>query len=160
MRRVTLVVLHCSASKWGSAEKIDEWHRKQGWEAIGYHYVVGNGYPRSSRNYVPFCDGLIELGRDLNKNGWSEDEVGSHVKRWNKNSVGICLVGPPFSNKQLGSAARLAADICQRYMLDPTTSVKGHNEFPEVIKQCPMVDMGEFRHYVSEALKPGGIAYP
>lgn len=40
---------------------------------IGYHFVIKT-------------DGTIQRGRDL-------DVVGAHVKGYNHNSVGICLIG-------------------------------------------------------------------
>ena len=43
MRKITLIVIHCSAVKpeqTSSAKQIDSWHKGQGWKCIGYHYVV------------------------------------------------------------------------------------------------------------------------
>ena len=39
------ITIHCSDSEWGNADVIDEWHKKRGWDGIGYHYVILNGYP-------------------------------------------------------------------------------------------------------------------
>lgn len=42
-RKIDTIIIHCSATKAGlnyTATDIDGWHRKQGSEGIGYHYVV------------------------------------------------------------------------------------------------------------------------
>lgn len=74
--RTDFIVIHCSATqaKWdGGAADIDTMHRKQGWDGIGYHFVIRR-------------DGRIEVGEDLKK-------TGAHVQNWNSVSVGICMVG-------------------------------------------------------------------
>ena len=53
MRTVSLIIVHCSANKAGSAlrtEDIDRYHRSLGWKCCGYHYVIPT-------------DGMIEAGR-------------------------------------------------------------------------------------------------
>ena len=53
MRTVSLIIVHCSANKAGSAlraEDIDRYHRSLGWKCCGYHYVIPT-------------DGTIEAGR-------------------------------------------------------------------------------------------------
>ena len=40
MRKITDIIIHCSATKEGvniSAATIDAWHRKRGFNSIGYH---------------------------------------------------------------------------------------------------------------------------
>lgn len=52
MRIITLIIVHCSANKAGSALRmadIDRWHRSLGWNGCGYHYVIP-------------IDGSIEIG--------------------------------------------------------------------------------------------------
>jgi len=56
----------------GAAE-IDEWHRAKGWAKIGYHNVI-------RRN------GALEHGRDL-------AEIGAHAYGFNRDSLGICMIG-------------------------------------------------------------------
>ncbi len=54
MRNVTLIVVHCSANKAGSALRaadIDRYHRSLGWKGCGYHYVIPT-------------DGSVEAGRE------------------------------------------------------------------------------------------------
>ena len=63
MRTVSLIIVHCSANKAGSAlraEDINRYHRSLGWKCCGYHYVIPT-------------DGTIEAGRP-------EELVGAHCK--------------------------------------------------------------------------------
>lgn len=53
MRTVTLIIVHCTANRAGSALRmadIDRYHRFLGWLGCGYHYVIPT-------------DGAIEPGR-------------------------------------------------------------------------------------------------
>ena len=43
MRKIDLIIIHCSATAEGKdfrAADIDRWHRQQGFRSIGYHFVV------------------------------------------------------------------------------------------------------------------------
>jgi hypothetical protein len=65
------IVVHCSATQAKAdigAADIDRWHRGQGWQCIGYHYVIRR-------------TGLIEEGRE-------EDKIGSH-RRSNASSSAV-----------------------------------------------------------------------
>ncbi|MFG6359724.1 MAG: N-acetylmuramoyl-L-alanine amidase, partial [Mailhella sp.] len=103
MREINKIIIHCSATKptqdIGAAE-IDMWHKKQGWDEIGYHFVI-------RRN------GETEKGRDI-------EIAGAHCKGQNKNSIGICLAGGidengraenNFTDKQFQSLRNLAAKL-------------------------------------------------
>ena len=53
MRKISLIIVHCSANREGSALRmadIDRYHRSLGWKGCGYHYVIP-------------VDGTIEQGR-------------------------------------------------------------------------------------------------
>src|SRR5690606_114532 len=81
-RFINLLVIHCAATTPLmdiGAKEIDVWHKQRGWSKIGYHFVI-------RRN------GVIEKGRDIS-------EVGAHVEGYNKNSIGICMVGGIDSGK-------------------------------------------------------------
>ncbi len=77
MRQIKKIVIHCSATprnKDFSAEDIRDWHVKgNGWDDIGYHYVVR-------------LDGSMEYGRMV-------DKYGAHVKGHNYDTIGICYIG-------------------------------------------------------------------
>ncbi len=43
MRKIDSIIIHCSATKAGqdfTVMDIDGWHRKRGFNGIGYHYVI------------------------------------------------------------------------------------------------------------------------
>lgn len=121
------IVIHCSATQAkadiGAAE-IDRWHRGQGWQTIGYHYVIRR-------------TGLIEEGRE-------EDKIGSHVQNHNANSIGICMIGGVaadgktpennFTPEQFDSLKSLVARLKTKYT---NAVVQGHRDFPGVAKACP-----------------------
>lgn len=76
MRRITEIIIHCSATKagqWFEAKDIDSWHRQRGFNMIGYHYVI-------------LLDGTIQEGRPL-------QQVGAHCVGHNAHSIGICYIG-------------------------------------------------------------------
>lgn len=124
------IVIHCSATRGvqdiGAAD-IRRWHKAQGWSDIGYAYVIRR-------------DGRVEKGR-------ADDEVGSHVKNHNHNSLGVCLVGgldnktwKPVNNftpAQWTSLEQLVRRLTIKY---PAARILGHRDFPKVSKACPCFD--------------------
>lgn len=111
------------------AEEIDHWHRAKGWRAIGYHHVIRR-------------DGMIEKGRDLNKNGEVTDEIGAHAAGFNLGSIGVCLVGGMpdfnFTRAQMKALEHLVGQYESRY---PGVEVLGHRDLPGVSKCCPCFDV-------------------
>ena len=76
MRKITLIIVHCSANKAGSKLRmadIDRYHRTLGWTGCGYHYVIP-------------IDGTIEPARP-------EDITGARCRSHNSHSIGICYIG-------------------------------------------------------------------
>jgi hypothetical protein len=78
-------VIHHSATTKGGAKTFDKYHReKNGWDELGYHFVIGNGTDTS--------DGRIEVGPR-----WYKQKHGAHCKTpgnyYNEHGIGICLVG-------------------------------------------------------------------
>lgn len=74
--KVKYIVVHCTATMEGKdfrAADVRKWHKQQGWEDIGYHYVID-------------LDGLIEEGRNKRYQG-------AHVAGYNSCSIGVCYVG-------------------------------------------------------------------
>jgi hypothetical protein len=111
------VIIHCSDSSFGNAALISKWHvlpppKGRGWNLIGYHYVILNGWISSFRRNFKF-DGYIETGRPLDDDGdISSDEFGAHAAGWN-NAIGICLIGlsGSFSEAQMRSLRRLLREL-------------------------------------------------
>lgn len=129
MRKIDYIVVHCTATPEGKdfkAKDIDKWHKQRGWKGIGYHYVID-------------LDGTIEKGR-------KEEEIGSHVAGYNKNSIGVVYVGGLDKNgnpkdtrteAQKEALWKLLTELLCKY---PSAIIKGHRDFPNVSKACPCFD--------------------
>ena len=125
MRTIRKIILHCSAvrpDQCSSAKQIDLWHRRRGWNGIGYHYVVRR-------------DGSIELGRP-------EAEVGAHCQGHNHDSIGIVYEGgldehgKPADTRtpaQRHTMEALIQELLGRY---PQAKVYTHHHF-NPRKACP-----------------------
>ena len=135
MRSITLIIVHCSANKAGSALRmadIDRYHRSLGWKCCGYHYVIPT-------------DGSIEVGRP-------EEMVSAHCVNHNKYSIGVCYIGglaadgitPADTRTEAQKVAlqKLLADLKQRY---PKALVLGHCELDYRKPHCPGFDAAELR---------------
>lgn len=156
MRNINLIVVHCSATRSSmdiGADEIYDWHTKprpdgRGWSDIGYHFVI-------RRN------GQIQTGRPL-------DRAGAHVKGYNENSIGICLIGglnedgkpysedgngDDFTPEQYEALLYKLAELRDTY---PDTGICGHRDLSpdlnddgvitkgEWIKNCPCFDVSDF----------------
>lgn len=142
MRKIDLIVVHCSATPEGKAytvEDIDRWHRARGFKKIGYHYIV-------------YLDGTIHTGRP-------ENEIGAHVKGYNSNSIGVCYIGGLTADgkaakdtrtpKQKEALNKLLRTLAQKYShakivghrdLSPDINHDGKIEKWEWLKECPSFD--------------------
>lgn len=127
MRNINLIIVHCSATPEGrdvSVADIDRWHRKRGFDGIGYHYVV-------------YIDGSVHEGRPLNK-------VGAHCKGHNAHSIGICYVGgvdlngKPKDTRTLAQKDALVNLLMRLKRRFPKAVIRGHRDF--AAKACPSFD--------------------
>lgn len=122
------IIVHCSATYPGQdvgVAEIDNWHRKQGFEGIGYHYVIR-------------LDGTVEEGRPYERDG-------AHAIGWNQRAVGICYIG---GYDEKGRAAdtrtpqqRIALlQLIRRLKREHPTLVRilGHRDVAR--KDCPCFD--------------------
>ena len=129
MRTITLIIVHCSANKAGSALRladIDRYHRSLGWKGCGYHYVIPT-------------DGTIEKGRD-------EAEVGAHCKNHNRHSIGVCYIGGLSADGKPEDTRTDAQRVALRKLLEAL-----HREYPHALivghrdlnprKACPCFDV-------------------
>ncbi len=129
MRPINEIIIHCSATPEGkhfTAQQIDAWHRKRGFNGIGYHYVI-------------YLDGTLVKGRP-------ETQIGAHCKGHNANSIGVCYIGglardckTPKDTRTPAQRAvliRLVSDLKKRY---PKATVHGHCEYAN--KACPCFDV-------------------
>lgn len=151
MGRLKYIIVHHSASNWGCARVIDEWHKERGFDCIGYHFVVLNGYTnledyRMKRKWNSL-DGQIEVGRMLDKdNDLEKNEIGAHALGFNKESVGICLIhrDDDYQIKQKSSLLKLLREIISIFEID-INNVRGHYEINDKKPDCPGFDMDEVR---------------
>ena len=147
-RRIDEIIIHCSATtadKDIRSKDITQMHLKRGWSDNGYHYIICR-------------DGVIEYGRDLDKDGDIDEETGAHAFGWNAHSIGICLVGGAdaqghgeanFTSAQM---VALAAWLVAKREEYPGVVVMGHRD-TGAKKDCPSFD-------VSEWLKSGILTHP
>jgi len=107
-------IIHCSDSPQGrgdNAKTIHEWHIENGWDGIGYHYVI-------------LEDGTVENGRP-------EFWRGSHARGFN-DAVGICLIGnTEFTHAQYISLEKLLKEHDWK-----AEEIVGHYKVSET-KTCP-----------------------
>ena len=142
MRPIHTIIIHCSDSEWGDAKVIDQWHRARGFDCIGYHFVILNGFRTHAQlqagQPVAADVGLIEAGRPLSR-------IGAHCKGHNTGSIGICLIGKrTFAPAQLDALRTLVASL---ELSRPVRRVAGHYElFPG--KTCPNLDMDQLRDFL------------
>lgn len=118
------IVLHHSATSAGSVNAFHEFHTKQGYGGIAYHFVIGNG------------NGMRD-GEVQETFRWSKQMSGTHVSvnSWQHNvfGVGICLVGNLEKQKPT-SAQLLALKKLIRRLQDEhnirANNVFGHRHVP------------------------------
>lgn len=142
MRKINLIVVHCSATPEGkdfTVNDIDRWHRARGFKKIGYHYVV-------------YRDGTVHQGR-------AENEVGAHVSGYNNNSIGVCYIGGLTADGKKAKDTRTTAQkrgllnllikLRKKYLdakivghrdLSPDLNHDGKIEPNEWVKECPSFD--------------------
>lgn len=142
MRKINLIIVHCSATKEGkdyTVADIDRWHRERGFKKIGYHYVI-------------YRDGTVHEGR-------AESEIGAHCKGYNANSIGVCYIGGLAADGKTAKDTRTPAQ--KRALLNllsklkkkyPSAKIVGHRDLSpdknhdgkieswEWMKDCPSFD--------------------
>lgn len=144
-RDIHQIIIHCSATRPSQdigVKTMRKWHtdpkpQGRGWLDVGYNYVIRRS-------------GLTELGRDVDNDGFVEDEVGAHAFGWNANSIGICLIGgvamdgqtpePNFTDAQMAALGAMLVVLKQRY---PKARIMGHRD-TGANKACPSFDVGKW----------------
>ncbi len=142
-REIDTIVIHCSATEYGDKALFKRWHKKRGWDDVGYHFIITNAYPKKKYWYEKTpdfsADGRVEKGRPV-------EIAGAHVRLHNDNTIGICLVGDrSFTGKQFDSLKKLVKRLSGQYNI---RKIKGHYEYDtakEQGKTCPNIDMDYLR---------------
>lgn len=152
MKKFNRVVIHHSASEWGCAMVIDQWHKSQGWSGIGYHFVILNGF----QNYEDYAEkriwtpliGSVEVGRPFDLDFWVENnEIGAHALGFNAESLGICLIHDKdgYSPLMIDSLFKLSRFLIEKFPILTPESFQGHYELEPKKPSCPSIDMKQFR---------------
>ena len=128
MRKIDLIVVHCSATpenKSSTVADIDRWHRQRGFAQIGYHYVI-------------YLDGTIHKGRPI-------ELVGAHCQGHNSHSIGICYIGglaadnkTPKDTRTSAQKQSLLALLKELRAKFPSAKIHGHRDY--AAKACPSFD--------------------
>lgn len=143
MRKIDMIVIHCSATRADvplSPRQLEEMHRQRGFDGCGYHYYVRR-------------DGEICTMRPV-------DRPGAHTKGYNQHSIGVCYEGgldeqgrPADTRTELQKRSLrvlvrvLAMDFQTRRIvghrdLSPDLDGDGVIEPEEWTKVCPCFDVG------------------
>ena len=128
MRKIDLIIIHCSATAEGKSftvADIDRWHRQRGFAQIGYHYVI-------------YLDGTIHKGRPI-------ELVGAHCQGHNSHSIGICYIGglaadnkTPKDTRTEAQKQALLALLKELRAKFHTAKIHGHRDY--AAKACPSFD--------------------
>lgn len=129
MRRIDLIIIHCSATKLSqdfTLEALEACHKARGFTTTGYHYYITK-------------DGQLHHCRP-------EEMVGAHARRYNAHSIGICYEGglneygkadDTRTPSQKQSLIALLRSLKYDY---PDAQIIGHRDLPWVTKKCPCFD--------------------
>lgn len=150
LSEVERIIIHASATPSDmdiGREEIDRWHRAKGWWAIGYHFVIRR-------------DGTVEKGRSCSR-------FGAHASGYNRNSIGICMIGgvkrvpdrdgrndpdgprwdlipeDNYTDEQWKSLMYLTRQLVNQCG-ENNVAVIGHRDLPKVAKACPCFDVGSW----------------
>lgn len=157
------IIIHCSASDWGSMREINKWHKERFSQTedllyVGYHFVILNGRVLPGL-YLKSLDGSIEAGRRLDEDRFVEaNEQGAHALGYNATSIGVCMIGQrnrengnlSFTPAQFDALKDLLLDLLRQYRLG-ADAVLGHNETDQgraAGKTCPDFNVADLRTWL------------
>ena len=131
MRRIDLIVIHCSATRsdqhYGVRALIRDHADRFGF--TGYHYYVTRG-------------GMVYQTRH-------EQLVGAHAKGYNEHSLGVCYEGgldaggKPDDTRTEAQKRALRRLLRRLKKVHPDAQILGHRDLPGVKKDCPCFDAAE-----------------
>jgi len=134
MDEVFWIVVHCSATPPDDhlmLEDLRKVHMQAGSADVNYHYVIER-------------DGQLRQGRNL-------DHPGNHARGYNRNSIGICMVGGRKANTTKAEDNFMPSQyLTLKVLLDgmaktyPEAELCGHRDLDGVTHSCPSFDVKEF----------------
>ena len=131
MRRIDLIVIHCSATRCNQSFPVTDLIRCHAdrFGFTGYHYYI----TRDGETYQTRHEQL----------------VGAHAKGYNSHSLGVCYEGGLDSHgrpadtrtpKQKRALLKLLKRLKKEH---PQAQILGHRDLPDVHKACPCFDAKE-----------------
>ena len=153
---INKIIIHCAATPNGKAFNIvnvDQWHKERGFQRkVRYIEIKGHDftwqkqlmnmgllrYPEDipchvGYHYLIYVDGTIAPGRHI----W---EQGAHVRGYNAESIGICLIGTDkFTARQWQSLITLLYVLREKAGLHDAEII-GHRDLDKK-KACPCFDV-------------------
>jgi hypothetical protein len=123
MRKINRIICHHSGTNVDhSVEDIDEWHKGQGWDMIGYHYAID------------------WHGRIVKKGMRPDEKQGAHTKGENQDSIGVVVFGVfDFTISQYWALGECLFYLKEKYGLN-NKDIYGHSDFNEHTL-CPSYDL-------------------
>ncbi|MDM8006400.1 MAG: peptidoglycan recognition family protein [Phycisphaerae bacterium] len=133
------IVIHHSATPYGSMREIDRAHRNNGWDSCGYHFVIGNG-SRTPAGFIeptPRWRRQIE-GAHTRLSPKMARQSGVQPTYYNEHGIGVVLVGN-FDEVRPSAAQMAAAAELTKFLMKlcriPEDRVIGHRDVDAT--DCP-----------------------
>ncbi|HCX87780.1 MAG TPA: hypothetical protein DG761_07125 [Gammaproteobacteria bacterium] len=170
------IVIHASASSWGTWKDINAWHKQRGWGRklqpeyagqwilkygflptrihIGYHAVVCNGFPAygdwDAGNRRPAFDGKIEPGRP-------DRMPGAHCLGRNYDSLGVCLIHNPgfddYTEQQWSSLIHYCATKIDKHSDLSVEGITQHSVWDKRKPLCASLNIDQLQGAVDDKLR-------
>lgn len=129
MRKITHIVLHCTATpQTSSVTSIQKyWKETLKWKSPGYHHII-----KASGEVV---------------NLWPIEKPSNGVAGHNANSIHISYIGGVDGkgravDNRTGAQIQGQIDLLRKYKaMFPAAKILGHRDFPGVSKECPSFDV-------------------
>jgi hypothetical protein len=137
--KLTNIVIHNSVTNGGDVEFMRDIHLRLGYRDVGYHRIVCNGKPHG--DWPAGKDGEVQKGRKLDDDSvFEEDEVGAHARGFNRESIGICVIGnfeeTMPTPKQIKALIALCTHLCRQFELK-ADAIIGHRDVKDNSTNCP-----------------------
>ena len=128
MRRIDLIVIHCSATRCNQSFPVTALIRCHAdrFGFTGYHYYITR-------------DGTVTQTRH-------EQLIGAHARGYNSHSLGVCYEGgldkegQPADTRTRNQKRSLLSLLKKLKRAHPEARILGHRDLPGVHKACPCFD--------------------